>query len=674
MLYLFEPAVRLMNRLRFAFRFIAIGTASGILIAGLLVQFLFNVSIQLSTTRDEINGAKAIQPIRQMSDAMHEQAMALTLLSAGSSEPGLEQKAAEAAKKIDSLIAEGRKTSPPEWALEASWDLLAKTWEKAREGFSTATTPEIRKISERLEHAFSSHARNIADRAGLTLDSEVSTYYLNDTQVSTLPQLAAILGQIAMKASHIAEIQMVDAGDKGRLDKLLNDLDLQLLRTQETLTRAAPEGEAKQAIETSLKALNQGVEDLSKFVSNEIIFKIDLGATPADVLSHTTAARNGTTAVFETVEKELLKALEQRATRLQAKRLLNVLIAAFGVLIATYFSVGFYLSLARGSKEMIVSSRRLADGDLRHEIKIDSQDEFAEIAESFNRMAGSFRQVINTLQHNAGNVRDAAHTLASATSEIATSSSAQEALSREATSAVESISGNIQEVAGSAAEVDAVARQSRDQTEHGHNSLTTMLRDIGVAEKAVAEIADTVSEFVKVTLDICQMTAQVRDIADQTNLLALNAAIEAARAGEAGRGFAVVADEVRKLAEKSAQSANEIDRLTQAVSSRIGNVETAIQSGTSALKESTEQARNVSSILASATESVHSTTDGVKLISKAVQEQLDSSQRISRHVADILKMAASNSGAVSLAASEARNLEELASSVTAQISHFKITG
>ncbi|KXB29392.1 hypothetical protein AT959_15625 [Dechloromonas denitrificans] len=672
MIVLFEPAVQLMNRLRFASRFVAIGAAAGTLIAGLLLQFLWSVGSQLANTRDGIVGARAIVPIRQITEAFHDQVTAMTLLSAGSSLPGLEEKAKKAAQAIDELIVAGRKTTPDDWALQESWDKLAKEWSSARDTLASATTPEIRKVTERLEQNLNSQARNIADRAGLTLNGEVATYYLNDTLVSELPQLLAIITQLRLKASHVAEVQMVDASDKGRLDKLLSDLDLQLLRTSETLHRATAGGENAAAIELTRGNLEKDIVALSKFISNEIIFKIDMDVQPTDVLAKTEAALKSAGEMYAVVENALREALEKRESRLQIKRFSNILIAALGVLIATYFSIGFYLSLARGSRDIIGGSRRLADGDLRHEIRIDSRDEFSEIAESFNRMASSFRQVIRTLQHNAGNVRDAAHTLASATSQIASSSSAQEALSEQATTAVSSISGNIQEVASSAADVDAVARQSREQTELGHNSLTVMLRDIGVAEQAVSEIAATVNEFVKVTLDICQMTAQVRDIADQTNLLALNAAIEAARAGEAGRGFAVVADEVRKLAEKSAQSANEIDRLTQAVSNRIGSVESAIQSGTSALQESTEQARNVSQILASATASVHSTTDGVKLISQAVQAQISASRQISGHVAEILKMASGNSSAVSRAATEASNLEDLASSVSSEIAHFKI--
>jgi hypothetical protein len=136
-------------------------------------------------------------------------------------------------------MATARQAMPDEWRLEYSWAQLIKDWTAAHDGLTQINTPEISKITERMEQSLATHARNIADRAGLTLDGEIDTYYLNAAQVSELPQLLAIITQIRLKASHMAEVQMVDASDKGRLDKLLSDHELQLLRCSETLGRAS---------------------------------------------------------------------------------------------------------------------------------------------------------------------------------------------------------------------------------------------------------------------------------------------------------------------------------------------------------------------------------------------------------------------------------------------------
>lgn len=668
----FEPAVRLMHRLRFAARFIAIGTAVGLLVAGLLLQFLVSISAQLSATREEITGSRQIAPIRQVAEAMHELATAYTLLSAGSSESALEQRVARANQKLEQQLAASAAELADIPDLQESLAQFGKDIQSARENFPSAPTPEIRRIIERLEQSLSTHARNISDHSGLTLDSEVRSYYLNDMSVSLLPQLLATINQVRMKAAHIAEVSMIDAGDKGRLEKFIGDLELQQARCQEALRRAVGNQAEMPETAAAMEKLGKDIDALGKYISNEMIFKINLDAMPADVLKHADAAMASGAALHAAVERSLQETLEQRASRLQLKRLLSLMLAGVGVFVTTYLCIGFQLSLTRGSADLIQGSRRLADGDLRYEIVIGSRDEFADIAESFNRMSSSFQQVIRTLQHNASRVRDTAHTLASATADISAGSSSQEALSRQVSDAVGSITDNIRDVATNAENVAGVARHSGEQTELGRSSLDTMLRDIDVVERSVGEIGETVREFVSATLEICQMTAQVREIAEQTNLLALNAAIEAARAGEAGRGFAVVADEVRKLAEKSANSAVEIDRLTQAVSSRIGSVEKAIDSGKLALQETTAQARNVADILGDAITSVNSTNDGVSSITEAVQAQLKTSRQISDHVGAILRMASNNNTAVSHAAAEAKSLKELSEDVSTEIGRFRI--
>jgi methyl-accepting chemotaxis protein len=187
----------------------------------------------------------------------------------------------------------------------------------------------------------------------------------------------------------------------------------------------------------------------------------------------------------------------------------------------------------------------------------------------------------------------------------------------------------------------------------------------------VREIADSVQKFVDSTIAINKMTREVKDIADQTNLLALNAAIEAARAGEQGRGFAVVADEVRKLAEKSAGSASEIDAITRALSQQSDAVQGSVQIGLAHLASSQESMEEVAKVLGEASGSVTRVGQGLDAIADATEEQRRVSSEVAGSIESIASMARENTNAVEQTTAAAQELERLAAQLQDLVGRFK---
>ncbi|MBI4754344.1 MAG: methyl-accepting chemotaxis protein [Betaproteobacteria bacterium] len=236
---------------------------------------------------------------------------------------------------------------------------------------------------------------------------------------------------------------------------------------------------------------------------------------------------------------------------------LGTTLAALAVL--GYLCLGAYFSMMKAIRQVVDGARQLAAGDLTTRIDPDAHDELGEIGRAFNGIAASLAELIRGVQDGALQVHGATDAVAGSTRRIADSSGSQSEAAGAMAAAVEQVSVSITSVADSATEIDEQARGSLEHTRRGNENLSVLIGEIDQVSDAVRDIAGTVGEFVASMRAITDMTRQVRDIADQTNLLALNAAIEAARAGEQGRGFAVVADEVRKLAEKSAHSASRID-------------------------------------------------------------------------------------------------------------------
>jgi methyl-accepting chemotaxis protein len=353
------------------------------------------------------------------------------------------------------------------------------------------------------------------------------------------------------------------------------------------------------------------------------------------------------------------------------------LIRAAAIMFAVVLGVVVFMMLLSNSIISSVNQLRqaitqiAATNDLTVRAK-EGMDEPGQTASAFNHLMDSFSGIIRSVRNNSENVTATAKELTHTSSCITEGTQVQSEESAATAAAVEQITVSINSVADNTNDVRKLAEHSLQQTEQGHRSVDDLIGEVAQIQSTVNQIAVSVKEFVDSTRSIAGMTQQVKEIADQTNLLALNAAIEAARAGEQGRGFAVVADEVRKLAEKSAQSANQIDQVTQSLNGRSAQVETTVQSGLNSLKATQEHVAQVSAVLASAGEAVSRSSKGVDDIATAVGEQSQASNEIAKHVEKIAQMSEENHSAVDMAGKEIARLERLARDLHESVSRFRV--
>jgi methyl-accepting chemotaxis protein len=355
---------------------------------------------------------------------------------------------------------------------------------------------------------------------------------------------------------------------------------------------------------------------------------------------------------------------------------LKIGMAAAGVSLLLLFVIYFFTRrfVTQPLEELKDGLKDIArgEGDLTRRLSVRSNDEIGQTALIFNEMMENFCGLVRQVGTSAAEVSAKSRELSAAAMRVTAGSLLQNEKSRSATAAVENMVGSIESISQSTEHVHQQSQDSLRRAEEGNRSLGQFQSEMQNVEQAVNLMSNSVNDFVRNTEAINKMTQEVKGIAEQTNLLALNAAIEAARAGEAGRGFAVVADEVRKLAEKSARSASEIDAITDTLSAQSVKVKKAINEGLGYIASSQKTVNSVASILEATNGSVSEVGHGLDAIAGATDEQ----RRVSREVADnieaIANMARQNNGDVEQTATAAQSLESLARSLQLTVGRFKV--
>ena len=313
-----------------------------------------------------------------------------------------------------------------------------------------------------------------------------------------------------------------------------------------------------------------------------------------------------------------------------------------------------------------------ADGDLSRRSPVSGSAATQETATAFNRLMESFQGIVGKVCFNSLQVAEAAEHLIKEANSVAGGSGRQRGAAEAAMHAMEEMNLGINQVAENAELTAANAQSARELSKQGAEIVDRASAEIERIAQSVAQSAQVVAALGERSQAISGIVRTIHDIADQTNLLALNAAIEAARAGEQGRGFAVVADEVRKLAERTTAATKEIGDMIGAIQGETQTAIASIQQGSTQARSGADLARQAAASLQQINQGAQQTMEKVEAIATAIQQQSANGQNITGHVQDILKMAEDNNSTAGRTLTEAGQLETLALNLKEVSNVFKL--
>lgn len=468
---------------------------------------------------------------------------------------------------------------------------------------------------------------DISALSGLALDGEPSGFYLAELYINRIAQISEYYSLVTASASNILQqgrftpqsyTQIVALNKRLAEQQLLLKKSTNRLYTTVGNTEMLP---LKTALVESAQFVDSFVSGIEMNIISPDNFSVDLAAFHAQ--------SNAGTEALDSLGKDtadiLQLRIQNRLDRERSHMFWLIITALFVVIFSVTILLIIYKAIVDKVGAIEAMTSRVAKGDFTADLKVTGNDELSKIAEAINHMLASVRMLITGVKQVSLDVVEASEKMQLVTSDVESTLTSQQAQTHSVAEAITQMVHSADNVERCTYDANQVTSDALHSVQKGNKVISSTVNGINKIAEEVATGADVINQLALHSSDIGKVVNVIRAIAEQTNLLALNAAIEAARAGEQGRGFAVVADEVRTLASRTQSSTQEIEAMIELVQKGAKQAVKAMEAGSSQANDGVKQARLVSDSMAT----LASNVEDIVLISDQITESVEAQRQVS---------------------------------------------
>ncbi len=379
----------------------------------------------------------------------------------------------------------------------------------------------------------------------------------------------------------------------------------------------------------------------------------------------------------EKAKSEIMKMQDTLGPALEAKTdksiITTLILSIVAIVIGIIASYILTVVITKPIHEAVKAANLLADGDLTVNIKSTSKDETGMLLEAIQNTATKLKQMIGTIHSASDELASASEELAVVTEQTSEGIRQQESETEMVATAMNEMTATVHDVANNASKAAEAANDADREAIAGSQVVDQTIMSINSLSESVNHSSEKLNEVQQDVINISSILDVIRGIADQTNLLALNAAIEAARAGEQGRGFAVVADEVRSLAARTQGSTSEIQTIIEQLQSGTQSTVEVMNQGKDLADSCVAQAGKANEALATITHAITVINDMNMQIASASEEQSSVAETINQNVVNVKRIAEENAVASNQTRSSSTEIARLAEQLNEMVSQFKVS-